>query len=199
MDPNALIRDAREGRGQALEDLLEPYRSLLKVLARTSLDGALGAKADASDIAQETLLKAHQRFDQFRGESEGELVSWLKRILANNLADLHRRFSGNEGRSLAREQSLEILLDRSSHALAGLVPAKGPTPSEGAAREERAVLLAEALEHLSPEYREALILRSLQELEWSEVGRRMRRSPGAVRMLWGRALRELGRLLESKT
>ncbi len=197
MNRTALIRDARAGSAEALGQLLESYRNLLRVLARASLDGALGAKVDASDVAQEALLKAHQRFEQFRGESEGEVVAWLKRILANNVADARRRFAANEGRDLAREQPLEALLDRSSAALGSLLAANGPTPSEDAERGERAVRLADALERLPAEYRDALILRSLQELEWGEVGRRMGRSAGAARMMWGRALRQLGRLLEA--
>jgi RNA polymerase sigma-70 factor (ECF subfamily) len=197
MDPGERIRAVREADGQGLAELLEPYRRLLRLLARTSLDGALGAKADASDVVQETLMKAHQRFGQFHGGSEPELVAWLKRILANNIADLHRRFYANDGRAIAREQSLDALLDRSSDALARLLPRDRATPSQGAAERERVVLLADAIERLEADHREVLVLRSIQELEWSEVGRRTGRTADAARGMWGRALRELGRLMES--
>jgi RNA polymerase sigma-70 factor (ECF subfamily) len=196
MDPSDRIRAVRTAEGLGLADLLEPYRPFLRLLARTSLVGALGGKADASDVVQETLLKAHAKFGQFRGGTEPELVAWLKRILANNVADLHRRYYANDGRAIAREQSLEALLDRSSDAIARLLPRDRSTPSQGAAERERTVLLADAIERLEPDHREVLVLRSIQELEWSEVGRRTGRSPDAARGMWGRALRELARLME---
>jgi RNA polymerase sigma-70 factor (ECF subfamily) len=194
-DPSAAIRAVRSGDRRALEGLLESYRHLLRLLARASLDGALGGKADASDVVQDTLIRAHERFDQFRGSSEGELVAWLKRILANNVADAHRRFLGNGGRALVRERSLDALLDRPSRALDGLAPAHATTPSQGAAARERSVLLADALETLPPDHREVVVLRSLRELEWSEVGRLMGRTPDAARVMWGRAVRGLGRAM----
>jgi RNA polymerase sigma-70 factor (ECF subfamily) len=193
LNPREMMRAAREGDREALSCLLEHYRNLLLLLTQTSLDGAVQAKAGASDVVQETLLKANQRFEQFRGSTEGELVSWLKQILARNLIDVNRRFL--DARQAGGEQSLEAILEKSSHALGRLLPATGSSPSEGAARRERAVLLADALARLAPDDREVIVLRSLRELEWSEVGRRMRRAPDAARMLWTRALRELGRLL----
>ncbi len=196
MEPSERICAVRAADGQGLAELLEPYRHFLRLLARTSLDGALGAKADASDVVQETLLKAHQRFGQFHGGSEPELVAWLKRILVNTIADLHRRYYANDGRAIAREQSLDALLDRSSDALARLLPTDRATPSHGAAERERVVLLASAIERLEADHREVLVLRSIQELEWTEVGRRTGRTADAARGMWGRALRELGRLME---
>jgi RNA polymerase sigma-70 factor (ECF subfamily) len=193
--PSDLIRAVRAGDRRALDGLLESYRHLLRLLARASLDGALGGKADASDVVQDTLIRAHDRFDQFRGSTEGELVAWLKRILSHTVVDVHRRFLGNGGRALVRERSLDALLDRPSRALDGLLPANATTPSQGAATRERSVLLAEALETLPPDHREVVVLRSLRELEWGEVGRLMGRSPDAARVMWGRAVRGLGRAL----
>ena len=45
---------------------------------------------DPSDIVQQTLLKAHEKFDQFRGSTEHELRGWLRAILARNLVDAAR-------------------------------------------------------------------------------------------------------------
>jgi hypothetical protein len=101
--PEALIADAQRGDQRALEQLLECYRNYLRLLSRTSLDNELGAKVGASDLVQETLIKAHARFDQFRGRTEKELVGWLRSILARHLVDLVRRFELNAGRRLARE------------------------------------------------------------------------------------------------
>src|SRR6476619_3922867 len=104
-----LIDEARRQSPGVLDRLLESYRNYLRLLARTGIDASLLGKADPSDLVQETLLKAHQHFDQFQGKTEMELVAWLRRILARNMADLARRYRASS-RRLAHEQSLEELL-----------------------------------------------------------------------------------------
>ena len=58
-------------------------------------------------------------------------------------------------------------------------------------RQEQQVRLAAALEKLPSDYREVIVLRHLEDLSHEEVARRMDRTPGAVRMLWLRALSAL--------
>jgi RNA polymerase sigma-70 factor (ECF subfamily) len=193
-----LIADARQHRPEALERLLKSYRSYLMLLARMGLDRSLKRKADPSDLVQETLLKAHGGFGQFRGRTEAELAAWLRQILARNLADLARRFRQAEARQLARERSLEDLLDQSSQTLGRLLATEGNTPSASAERRELAVVLADALDEVRPDHREVIVLRSLEERDWDEVARRMGRTPGAVRLLWTRALKELRPLIQKR-
>jgi len=191
------IRLAREGQAEALEKLLASYRNYLRLLAATSLDPEVRGKADASDVVQETLLKAHQNFPKFRGTTEQEWMTWVRQILINNLADLHRRFS-LKGRKVSRERSLEASMDRSSLMLRNLVAGSDPSPSQGAEQRELSVLLADTLAELEPEDREVVILRNLQELDWNEISRRTGRSPDAARMLWTRALQRVGGLLRER-
>src|SRR5262249_13822724 len=143
-------------------------------------------------------LKAHRHFDQFRGRSEAELAGWLRQILANNLADLVRRYRATEARQVGRERSLEELLDASSAALDQLLAGGGHSPSESAEGREMGVVLADALAELGEDHREVLVLRSLEARDWEEVARQMARSEGAVRMLWARALRQLRPLIEKR-
>ena len=83
-------------------------------------------------------------------------------------------------------------MEESGSGLVAVVAARGPSASSDVSRREQAVLLADALERLAPDYREVIVLRSLQDLPFEEVARRMGRKPGAVRMLWARALEKLG-------
>src|SRR6516162_183981 len=92
---------------------LERFRSYLHLLARVQLDARFQAKLDASDVVQQTLLKAHEAFAQFRGHEPAELAAWLRQILARTLADLVRDL-GRAKRDVALERSLEAAVENSS-------------------------------------------------------------------------------------
>jgi len=198
VDVSSLIGRARRAEPGALDRLLESYRNYLRLLARTGIDDSLQGKADPSDLVQETLLKAHQRFGQFQGSNEAQLAAWLRQILAHALIDLVRRFRMTEARRTSRERSLDDLLAESSQALGNLIAGRDASPSGSAQRRELSVVLADALADLSADYREIIVLRSIRELDWEQVAERMRRSPGAARLLWTRALKQLRPLIEAR-
>ena len=191
-----LIQVARDAEPGAIDRLLDAYRNYLRMLARLWLDRSLRQKLDASDLVQDTLLKAHQKFQQFRGASEAELVVWLRKILARNVVDVVRRY-GAAARQVDREQSLDQMIDESIHAVGNLLVASGSSPSQAAQRRELGVVLADALATLSADHRDVIVLRNLEELEWDAVAEKMGRSKDAVRMLWVRALKEFRPRLEA--
>src|SRR5437870_13481199 len=85
-DPTELLARARQGNGESLGALLEFYRNYLYLLARTQIDLHLQARANPSDLVQETSLQACSHFHQFRGSTEKQLLAWLRRILVHNRA-----------------------------------------------------------------------------------------------------------------
>lgn len=190
-DVERLLRCAREGDGERLGRLLDRYRAYLVLLARLQIGPSLRSKIDDSDIVQETFLQAHRAFAQFQGETESELVSWLRRVLASRVAKQVRRFHGTGRRDVKLEREIEASLDRSSMALDRGLVAPNSSPSSRAARREQGVLLADALERLPEDYREAIVLRNLQGLSFPEVAARMGRSVGSVEKLWMRGLARL--------
>jgi RNA polymerase sigma-70 factor (ECF subfamily) len=194
-EPEQLIAMARTGDGQALGRLLELYRNYLTLLARLQISRRLQSKVDATDLVQETFLKAHRRFGQFRGNGERELIGWLRQILLLNVANLVRHYYGTQGRNVRLECDLADEWDRSSQAWDGGLVAKQSSPSQRAVRREEAVLLADALAKLPADYAELIVLRHLQGLPFAEVARRMGRSLDSVEKLWVRALARLRRLL----
>jgi RNA polymerase sigma-70 factor, ECF subfamily len=197
LDPSRLIEQARRGEPGALDRLLESYRNYLRLLARTGVDATLRGKADPSDLVQDTYLRAFRDFGQFRGATEAELAGWLRQILARTLANRARHARARK-RALAREQSLDQLLGRSSQAMERLLASAAHSPSESAQRRDLGVVLADVLAELSAEQREVVVLRHLEGLGWDEVAERMGRTPGAVRMLRTRALKQLRPLIEAR-
>ena len=193
--PEQLLCLARAGDGPALGRLLELYRRYLALLARLQIGRRLQGKVDDSDLVQETFLKAHRDFADFRGGTERELVAWLRQVLAANLATLVRRFLGTQRRDVRLEENLAGELEQSSQALDRGLPAPHSTPSQRAARREQAVLLADALGRLPGDYREVIILRYLEGLPLADVATRMGRSVDSVKKLWTRALVQLRRTL----
>jgi RNA polymerase sigma-70 factor (ECF subfamily) len=175
------------------EPPLESYRSYLRLLTRLHLDDRLRGKVDPSDVVQQTMLRAVQGWDQFRGTTPAERLAWLRKILAHVLANLARDLHRDK-RDVAREVD-PAALDRSSVRLEALVPAEQTSPSEGAARAELVVRLATALEELPPDQREAVARHYLLGETLAQVGAALDRSPAAVAGLLQRGLRKLRNLL----
>ena len=197
MTPERLLEQARGGDEAARGQLLELYRNYLRLQARSLLGGALKVKLDASDLVQETFIKAHQQFKGFLGGGEPELVAWLRRILVRSLADAakHHRVAG---RDIRRQESLEAILDRSSIVLHRALESPISSPSARAIDRERAVLLADAVARLPADYREVFILRNLEQVSTDQIAARLGRSVDAVQKLWMRALLALKRELEER-
>jgi RNA polymerase sigma-70 factor, ECF subfamily len=193
-NPEQWLNEARAGDAATLGRLLELYRRYLALLARVQIGKRLQGKVDASDLVQETFLAAHRNFARFRGQSEAELVSWLRQILAANLADVFRRYLGTQGRDVRLEREIEADFDCSTMLLDRGLVAPDSSPSHRAVRREQAVLLADALAQLPGDYREVLVLRHLEGLTFPEVARRMNRSLDSVEKLWMRGLARLRQL-----
>jgi len=188
--PEHLLALARQGQESAVGELLGMFRGYLKLLARLQLR-TRPELGEPSDLAQEVVLRAFRAFYQFRGTTEAELVAWLRKILSRCLADTYRR----ERLPQQRQAQTAAQLDRSSHNLLAQLVGPAESPSESMLRREAAVLLAEALERLPPDYREAIILRQVEGLPSEQVAERMGRSTASVRKLWARGLIELRKLL----
>ena len=188
--PEGLLALARAGNQHALGEVLESYRQFLRLLARSRVGRELRTRFDPSDLVQETLLEAQRDFQQFQGKTSGELAAWLRQILVRNLADQSKHHQSQK-RDISREQPLETLARHTPDALAAPLS----TPSANAVKTEEAGALAGALERLAPDYREVLTLRHLQGQSFDQIAARMGRTPGAVRMLWMRALEQLGGLM----
>jgi RNA polymerase sigma-70 factor (ECF subfamily) len=193
-DSNQLLAGARAGDANCLGWLLEIYRNYLHLLASTQMDGRLRRRVNPSDLVQETFLRASRHFGEFCGSSEQEWIGWLRTILRRSVLKMVHGQVLARKRSILREVSLQELGTQSgpsASGLATLVVSPGSSPSTPAQRQELSSLLAERLARLPGPYREVLVLRHLEGLSFPEVADRMGRPPGAVRVLWLRALERL--------
>ncbi|GAC1474548.1 MAG: sigma-70 family RNA polymerase sigma factor [Isosphaeraceae bacterium] len=169
---------------------IDQYRGYLLILARVQMDACLQGIIDASDVVQETLLKAHRSRDQFRGRTEGERAAWLRSILASTMIDTVRKFSRESDRRV-RARELEQALGESSCRLEALLAADQSSPSERFDHHEQIMRLSETMAQLPADQRQAVELRHIQELPIAEIGRLMGRSTPAVGGLLQRGMKAL--------
>ncbi len=198
-DPQLLLHEAQAGETAALGRLLERYQRYLLLLATVQIGKRLQGKVDPADLVQETYLEAHRNFGNFRGTTELEFASWLRAIMAGNLADLMRRYLGTKARDIRLEREMRAAVDCSSVLLDRGFFAPGSSPSQQAVRREQGALLADALAALPQHYREVLIMRHLEGLTFPEIAQRMERSLDSVEKLWMRALVHLRQLMGGGT
>ena len=111
--PESLLVQARAGDGAALGRLLELYRNYLRLVARASIGQALRVRLDASDLVQETFLKAHREFASSWARPS---PSWSPGCGRSWSAPWPTRPGTTAGRgaTITGEESLEVMLDRSS-------------------------------------------------------------------------------------
>jgi RNA polymerase sigma-70 factor (ECF subfamily) len=185
---------ARAGSREALGELLEAYRRYLLRVARDALDPRLAAKGGASDIVQDTFGDAHRDFARFRGDTEAELLAWLRQILVHRVGRFARQYRDTRKRATARE----VVLDPADPRLGAdpALHAAGPTPSGAVIAGEDQLALAAALARLPDDYRRVILLRHQDGLTFEAAGREMGRSAEAVRKLWVRAIERLNQEME---
>jgi RNA polymerase sigma-70 factor (ECF subfamily) len=169
------------------------YRDYLAMLARLQMPVRLRAKVDASDVIQQTLLEAHQAAARLAAMDESGRLAYLRRALANNLADLARRF-GAEARDVNRERSLEAQVADSSARLANWLAADQSSPSQRAIREEELLTLAHALAQLLDDQRLAVEMKHLQGCSVAEIAAALGKSETAIGGLLRRGLKRLREL-----
>jgi RNA polymerase sigma-70 factor (ECF subfamily) len=168
---------------------LEQFRPYLRLLAEQQAGPRLRGNADLSGVVQETLFEAHREFARGVSVALEHRLAWLRRILANNLADAARRLSA-EKRDVGRVVSLQQALEQSSRQLDHWLAVEHPSLSP-LERDEQALRLAAALSRLSDAQREAVALHYLSGMTVAEVAERLGRTRDAAAGLIRRGIRQM--------
>jgi RNA polymerase sigma-70 factor (ECF subfamily) len=167
------IQKARDGDRGAFEELFVSYRPRIKALVESRLGTHLRQAVDVEDLLQETFLRAFESISRFRWQNEGSFFRWLSGIAVNMI---RKEASARRHSTLFED---------------GQVATSGASPSKILRREERFDRLDRALNALSPEHRQVILLARVKGLPVGEIARRMNRSPNAVSLLLLRATRKL--------
>ena len=147
-----------------------------------------GSGAEAQDLTQEVFLRVFRMLKTFRAV-EGSFNTWLARVTRNLLIDHYRRTRQDRATGSIEEQ-LPMLEEEG--------PAAARRPDQAVAGREASEILQATLQRLSPELREAVILRDLQEMEYREIAQTLGIPEGTVKSRINRGRAELARLLRKQ-
>lgn len=176
-----LIAECLQGRPEAFGQLVTRYQDRLY----GTLVTMLGSAEDARDVAQEAFVQAYQKLDSFRGQSA--FYSWLFRIALNSSVDLHRR---------QRRPTVSIDAAREQTGTEPTDFHPETSPSFSIERTERQELVKTALAKLSPEYRQVLVLKEMEDMKYEEIAALVKIPVGTVRSRIHRGRAELKEILE---
>ncbi len=195
-----VLQKAQSGDQESLGELLGVYRGYLIGIAVAKLDPRVRARCNPSDVVQETLLEAYRDFHKFRGGLEREFLAWIRQILSNNLARTVETHLLTDKRDLRRERPIDNSTTTNCSRLEGQeqwFSDRAATPSSVIQHQEQLTAVLDRMSRLPSHYRDVLILRHIEELSFDDVGARLGKSAGAVRMIWLRALESLREVVVS--
>jgi len=146
-----------------------------------------GKDSEAQDLTQEVFLRVFRSLKSYRSD-EGAFATWLARLSRNLLIDHYRR-SRQDRSTDSIEEQLPMIEERA---------ATSARPEGLLAGREASEILQGALQRLSPDLREAVILRDLQEMEYREIADVLKVPEGTVKSRLNRGRAELARVLRQQ-
>jgi RNA polymerase sigma-70 factor (ECF subfamily) len=192
-----LVNRLRRQDGQALAELFARHRERLWRLLSFRLSPRLYGRVDVDDVLQEAYLAAAARLPHFLNSPSGSFFVWLRLVVLQTLADIHRQHLGAQIRDVRREISLQAApwMHGTSASLAAQLAGGLTSPSQAAIRAEMADRLEAALEAMNAIDREVLALRHFEELSNQETAEVLNIEPKAASIRYVRALKRLKEIL----
>jgi len=185
---NALVRRCVSGDAAAWQEIVQQYhRRIYNICYRFS-----GSADDASDLAQEVFIKMYRTLSTF-DMTRASFMTWVTTVTRNLLVDHFRK-----GKYDRITDSLDAAppSQEDGLTLAERLEDPGATPEARVRSQETQKLVHEALKRLSPELREAVILRDLQDLDYKDIAKVLNVPEGTVKSRINRGRTELARLLQ---
>ena len=170
-----LIQQSCAGSIDAFEQLILLYEKRVYTIAYKYM----GNHEDASDMAQEALIKAYQSIGSFRGEAAFD--TWLGKITANRCLDELRK------RKKLQTTSLEDTLELEEGSVKKELESPAVTPEEHAVQQETAAYMQMLIGELKEEYRVAIVLREMDGYSYEAIADSLSCSVGTVKSRISRA------------
>jgi RNA polymerase sigma-70 factor (ECF subfamily) len=182
-----LVRRCVAGDPEAWQELVvAQHRRVYAICYRFT-----GSGTDAEDLTQEVFLKLYRNLASFDVE-RGSFQTWITTLARNLLVD-HFRRTRLERASDSLDASFSG--DDDGATLGDRLADPHPSPESHAAGMELRVRIQQGLAQLSPELREAVILRDLEDMDYKEIAQVLRIPEGTVKSRISRGRGELARLL----
>jgi RNA polymerase sigma-70 factor, ECF subfamily len=176
-----LVQQCLQGDGSAWEELVRRHtRRIFNICYRFT-----GNSAEAEDLSQEVFLRVYRTLTSYRS-AYGGFATWMTSVTRNLLIDHYRRTK--------RDRITDSLDDKM--AIVENKESAGRRPDQQALLGELSGQVQAALTRLSPELREAVILRDLQQLEYAEIRQVLEVPEGTVKSRINRGRIELARILQ---
>ncbi len=185
---NALVRRCVSGDAAAWQDIVQQYhRRIYNICYRFS-----GSADDASDLAQEVFIKMYRTLGTF-DTTRASIMTWVTTVTRNLLVDHFRK-----GKYDRITDSLDATPGNQEDGLtlAEQLEDRAASPASRVRSQETQKLVHEGLRRLSPELREAVILRDLQDLDYKDIAKVLNVPEGTVKSRINRGRTELARLLQ---
>jgi RNA polymerase sigma-70 factor (ECF subfamily) len=176
-----LLQRCISGENSAWEGLLRVYtRKIYNLCYRFT-----GRAEEAEDLTQEVFIKVFQTLRSFDA-AQGSFSTWLHRVARNHLVDHYRRTKKDRVTG-SIEDDLETIQEK---------PSPGAGPVGHLEARERKEHLQRGLDRLSPDLREAVVLRDLHDLDYLEISQVLGVPEGTVKSRINRGRLELARVLK---
>ena len=185
---NALVRRCVSGDAAAWQEIVQQYhRRIFNICYRFS-----GSADDAADLSQEVFIKMYRTLSTY-DTTRASFMTWVTTVTRNLLVDHFRK-----GKYDRVTDSLDATPGNQEDGLtlAEQLEDKSASPETKLRSQETQKLVHEALKRLSPELREAVILRDLQDLDYKDIAKVLNVPEGTVKSRINRGRTELARLLQ---
>ena len=185
---NGLVRRCVAGDAVAWEEIVQRYhRRIFNICYRFA-----GTSDDAQDLTQEVFIKMFRTLSSYDVE-RGAFMTWVTTMTRNLLVDHFRKTKQDR---LTDSIDATASEHEDSMPLSDQIPDKGAAPDTKVQSRETGEVVHEALQKLSPELREAVILRDLQDMDYRDIAAVLRVPEGTVKSRINRGRAELARLLQ---
>lgn len=178
-----MVQRAKQGDEDAFAQLVLDNQNRIFTLCRRMT----GSPEDGAELAQEAFLNAWRGLERFQGDSS--FSTWLYRLASNVCIDFLRK----ERRR--RSISMTVSLDDQEEARQADIPDETAAPERRLEQIELRQSIQAGLDRLSPEHRQALILREINGLSYAEIGRILDLEEGTVKSRIARARMALRKVL----